>query len=446
MGSSLSIKRPRKNSSRITVSKIKEFKIHKPFHPTSLNDTYNIAHQPLVNGEKELCQTNDLNDGTCQYVAKNDNMECDVVEKRTMYTKEFDVKISTFQHHTSSPEIHSYSQNHDELQDYSSSLHKNNRQNKHISNAVPSRSLDKNISPQRNVVCKSHVKHSTPNRMIEISSDSSSDDAPLHRKHIPDKSVNNLKVLTDSIRNMSASSEHEDSSDDTSVYDWLSSCKINETQNSIISQNKHKTEILDCYSPVERDSKKQDRRTYLHLSKSSDNNGYRDDKKMGSSGKCQIDSETNKGHETPLRDNKSFFTHHSSKTMFTPPTPQCDSPLEKEVMKIRSYVTGMTVRDTKTVTRKKACLPKSKPDAKKGNWLTNRCVVNNYILLNQLGKGSYGEVRLCKDKASNRLFAIKIMNRDMLNKKTVCEEVIHHTSHSLLKYHCNNDLAFVVTI
>lgn len=70
-----------------------------------------------------------------------------------------------------------------------------------------------------------------------------------------------------------------------------------------------------------------------------------------------------------------------------------------------------TVKDTNKVTRKHAQLPKEKPDVTKGNWLTNRFVVNNYIILHCIGKGSYGEVRLCKDKNSNNLFAVKIINR-----------------------------------
>ena len=69
------------------------------------------------------------------------------------------------------------------------------------------------------------------------------------------------------------------------------------------------------------------------------------------------------------------------------------------------------VKDTNKVTRKHAQLPKEKPDVTKGNWLTNRFVVNNYIILHCIGKGSYGEVRLCKDKHSNNLFAVKIINR-----------------------------------
>jgi len=51
--------------------------------------------------------------------------------------------------------------------------------------------------------------------------------------------------------------------------------------------------------------------------------------------------------------------------------------------------------------------------------LTNRYIVNNYILLDPLGEGSYAEVRLCKEKSHNQLYAIKIMNKDLLKKKNV---------------------------
>lgn len=82
-----------------------------------------------------------------------------------------------------------------------------------------------------------------------------------------------------------------------------------------------------------------------------------------------------------------------------------------------------TVKDTVTVKRKKASLPQQKPNATSGNWLTNRYIINDYILLNELGKGSYAEVRLCKEKTSDRLFAIKIMSKQFLRKKKFMDDV-----------------------
>jgi serine/threonine protein kinase len=52
-----------------------------------------------------------------------------------------------------------------------------------------------------------------------------------------------------------------------------------------------------------------------------------------------------------------------------------------------------------------------------GDWLKKRYIVNNYILLDTLGEGSYGEVRMCKERVSDEIYAIKIINKDMLNKK-----------------------------
>ena len=78
------------------------------------------------------------------------------------------------------------------------------------------------------------------------------------------------------------------------------------------------------------------------------------------------------------------------------------------------------VKDTTKVKRKRANLPSKKPNAVlSGNWLTNRYTVNNYILLNPLGRGSYAEVRLCKEKKTNQLHAMKIMNKESLQKKSI---------------------------
>ncbi len=81
------------------------------------------------------------------------------------------------------------------------------------------------------------------------------------------------------------------------------------------------------------------------------------------------------------------------------------------------------VKDTNKIKRKKASLPTNMPSQVQsklhGTWLTNRYIVNNYILLEPLGQGSYAEVRLCKEKTQDQLYAIKIMNKDMLMKKSV---------------------------
>ena len=77
------------------------------------------------------------------------------------------------------------------------------------------------------------------------------------------------------------------------------------------------------------------------------------------------------------------------------------------------------VKETKDVKRNRAQIPDTLRHAKPntGNWLNNRYIVNNYILLDVLGTGSYGEVRLCKDRISETLYAIKIISKDFLKKR-----------------------------
>ena len=70
------------------------------------------------------------------------------------------------------------------------------------------------------------------------------------------------------------------------------------------------------------------------------------------------------------------------------------------------------VKDTNHLRKVKAQLPASqKPEAVKGTWLTKRLVLNNYILLDSLGKVSSGEVKLCKERHNNKLFAMKIISK-----------------------------------
>ena len=76
------------------------------------------------------------------------------------------------------------------------------------------------------------------------------------------------------------------------------------------------------------------------------------------------------------------------------------------------------VKETHVVKRERLNVPSvmhAQPTG--GDWLKKRYVVNNYILLTTLGTGSYGEVRLCKDRTTDALFAIKIISKDMLKKK-----------------------------
>lgn len=77
------------------------------------------------------------------------------------------------------------------------------------------------------------------------------------------------------------------------------------------------------------------------------------------------------------------------------------------------------VKETKNVKRNKVQLPTTYTHEKPttGDWLNKRYIVNNYILLDTLGSGSYGEVRLCKERVSDKLYAIKIISKEFLKKK-----------------------------
>ncbi|GMH90914.1 hypothetical protein TrVE_jg6117 [Triparma verrucosa] len=109
----------------------------------------------------------------------------------------------------------------------------------------------------------------------------------------------------------------------------------------------------------------------------------------------------------------------------TPMTPKAPSQVSRSESMSSAGMSSpdvSSVKDTNKVKRKKASLPTNTPTGANnmhGSWLTNRYIVNNYIILNPLGQGSYAEVRLCKEKTRDELYAIKIMNKDLLMKKSV---------------------------
>ncbi|KAG6604582.1 CAMKK/CAMKK-META protein kinase [Phytophthora cinnamomi] len=77
------------------------------------------------------------------------------------------------------------------------------------------------------------------------------------------------------------------------------------------------------------------------------------------------------------------------------------------------------IRDTKIVKKKKAELPQHNlphPVPKFGDWLNSRTMINNYIILESLGTGGYAEVKLCKEKQSGKLYAMKFISRDVMKK------------------------------
>ena len=76
------------------------------------------------------------------------------------------------------------------------------------------------------------------------------------------------------------------------------------------------------------------------------------------------------------------------------------------------------VMDTTKADRRHMPLPHSRPPlVKTGDWLSNRYIVNDYIILSEIGSGAHSIVRLAKHKTSNNLFAVKIMNRKLLESK-----------------------------
>ena len=130
-------------------------------------------------------------------------------------------------------------------------------------------------------------------------------------------------------------------------------------------------------------------------------------------------SESNDLLSTPKTAKINLSSTKRSSSMFTPPQlPSLDLRQTRRSSHISDSENG-SVKDTKTIKRKRANLPSTKPNVKSGNWLTNRYTINNYILLHSLGKGSYAEVRLCKDKKTNKLHAMKIMNKNSLHKRSI---------------------------
>ena len=78
------------------------------------------------------------------------------------------------------------------------------------------------------------------------------------------------------------------------------------------------------------------------------------------------------------------------------------------------------VKDTSIADRRHMPLPSNKPPSiTQGSWLSNRYVINEYIVLSEIGKGGHAEVRLAKHRTTNELFAIKISNRKLLETKVV---------------------------
>jgi hypothetical protein len=139
-------------------------------------------------------------------------------------------------------------------------------------------------------------------------------------------------------------------------------------------------------------------RNNMNMGKSYNSTQYTDSResnKMNTAGRAPSSNST--GASTP--------TNYRIGTVVKPSTPVTNLQYE--------------VKETNDVKRNRVKLPPTMTHAKPttGDWLKKRYIVNNYILLDTLGTGSYGEVRLCKDRTTDNLFAIKIISKEMLKKR-----------------------------
>jgi len=89
------------------------------------------------------------------------------------------------------------------------------------------------------------------------------------------------------------------------------------------------------------------------------------------------------------------------------------------------------VKDTNEVNHKRLTLPTNfrHPLPTSGNFMKKRTILNNYILLDVIGTGSYAEVRLCKEKLTDRLYAMKIINKIALRHKATLPSGISPKQH-----------------
>lgn len=69
------------------------------------------------------------------------------------------------------------------------------------------------------------------------------------------------------------------------------------------------------------------------------------------------------------------------------------------------------------------------PNTSNSYTIPARYCVNDYIILDMIGKGAHAEVRMAKNKTSNQLFAIKIMSRsaaaDMRKEVDILKAIRH---------------------
>ena len=84
------------------------------------------------------------------------------------------------------------------------------------------------------------------------------------------------------------------------------------------------------------------------------------------------------------------------------------------------------VKDTFEVDKKRATLPKfAHPLPTCGDFLKKRTLLNNYILLDVIGTGSFAEVRLVKDKLTEQFYALKILKKKMTLEIDIMKKLNH---------------------
>lgn len=97
------------------------------------------------------------------------------------------------------------------------------------------------------------------------------------------------------------------------------------------------------------------------------------------------------------------WLEESNTTLFTSTSATCEK---------KSY--GSPYHPLSTATES-SILPSSDVPLPKNNF----GVVNDYIILSELGAGSHSTVRLAKHKSTNELFAVKIMNRKLIEQNAL---------------------------
>ena len=76
--------------------------------------------------------------------------------------------------------------------------------------------------------------------------------------------------------------------------------------------------------------------------------------------------------------------------------------------------------------------------------------MNDYIILSDIGKGAHAEVRLCKHKRTNEVYAAKIMNKKLscvdIQKEVAIMKKRMHPNSTCIKAKNNQVCVFFVVV